>query len=197
VAGLSDSAARAVLDRVAPAFGALSVQAIDNVQTVCRGETRYGRAWASSPSPCDSGWDSYNWGAVKVKASATKDANGNWGCAPTGFPCFDEDKVTPHCFRQYANDDEGAAGVFRVLMGMKHVSAFLLAGGGTPAEMAHVMRLDGYYTAPEKDYTALLTRMRNEMLPAMGRKAGVSVAAMVTGGLSLLGIGLAGWRFSR
>jgi hypothetical protein len=203
---LSDSDARVILERQVPKVTGqtLGWRALDNIQSVARGETGYGAKWAGSKPPAslpipDGGVGSFNWGAVKrMDIKATVDNNGKFTCGNTAFPAFDEDPITPHCFRLYPNHDEGAAGMIRVLWGMKHVRALLASGGGTPGDMAHAMRQDGYYTLDESKYAAGLARNTKEMLVSMGRGTDWTLyAAGALTGLSLLGLGVGGWKLGR
>lgn len=203
---LSDSDARVILERQAAKVTGLSLgwRALDNIQSVARGETGYGAKWRKSKAPAslpvpDGGVGSFNWGAIKrTDLKATVDNNGKFTCGNTAFPAFDEDPVTPHCFRIYANHDEGAAGIIRVLWGMKHVRALLAGGGGTPGDMAHAMRQDGYYTLGEAQYAKGLAQNTREMLVNMGRGSDWTLyAAGTLAGLSLLGLGIGGWKLGK
>jgi len=192
--GLSDRDARTILESLGTG---LSPVALDLVQAVARSETGYGGKWVNSKPPCNTGDGSNNWGAVKIATKATVDttAPGDWNCG-AGFPCFDEDPVTPHCFKKYATPADGARGLVNVLMGMKHVKAFLLGGGGSPAEMAHAMHQDGYFTLAEDKYAAGLKSNVTALRASLGRGTGRIVAGVVTG-LAVVGIGIGGWRLAR
>lgn len=192
---IDDVQARAILAGLAPD---LSANALDMMQAVARFETGYGNKWAKTAAPCDQGADQNNWGAIKSGKKATGGA-GAWVCDAGAFPCFDEDKVTPDCFRTYLTPEAGAKAMVDLLLKMKHVGDLLRGGGGTAGEMAHAMKQDGYYTAGEAGYAKNLNANLTDMRAALGTQPSGrgKIVAAVGGGLALVGGVLLGWRFSR
>ena len=140
---LSHAQARSIL---ASAFQSVmgrsaSISELSYSQAIAWLENGYGRAGQFAAMAADG---DYNWGSLHARGSPPD-------CPAGSRAGSDQGQV---CFQVYPTDEQAAAAFLRVLV--RNRPSVLAAMSGSPEDVAHAMKVSGYYTAPESTYAAAI-----------------------------------------
>lgn len=185
--GTRDAAARASLLRAWQRYGAPQPAAVQAVQAIAHVESGGGYGAEGTSDPIWAG--SNNWGAIKCPQQSE----------PCGEGCFshvdtdERGQAGNYCFRKYASQDEGAAGLLYELM--RRPAVTLVLGSGNASAIANAMKQrPAYFALSPVAYGRLIAQRAAVVAKSLGEPLYVTLGGSSTSSAAELAVlGFVGW----